>query len=109
MKRRLMGIFTVASLFVATAFSVLSYAVPTNYYGHRISTNNGYYSFTYSNGYEQGSSVTNTVMAQMSGSASSRRQVTGYGAISVSSGISTGNALHGVGTGSMIQVSWTQN
>lgn len=107
--KKMLGIISVTSLLMASLVPAISHAIPTNYYGQRLQTGSSYYSFTYSNGYEQGSSVTNTVMAQMSGSASSKRTKTGVGTVSVNSAEASGNALHGVGTGTSIQVSWTEN
>lgn len=109
MKRRILGIIAVASILASSLLPMCSFAVPTGYSGSRIRSGSGYYSHTYSNGYEAGGNVTNTVMAEMTGDSTSRRTLTGFGPISVNSAVTTGTAYHGVGTGSSIQKTWYEN
>lgn len=99
-----------ASIAVVSAVPVVSFALPTSYYGHRNNLGSGSYSsYTYSNGYEAGGNVQNTVMAEMTGTSSSRRSRTKNGPVSVTSAAGTGDARHGVGTGSSVNFYWTAN
>lgn len=109
MKRRILGIIVVATVLASSVLPICSYALPTGYSGKRVASGSAYYSYTYSNGYEQGGNITNTVMARMSNSASSQVSKTGVGPISVNSLVATGNAYHGVGSGSRVQYEWYAN
>lgn len=93
-----------AMVFVPTA----SYALPTSYSGKRVYNSSGYRSYTWSNGYETGGNVNNTVQAWITRSLAKSKY--GKGEIYVYSLYDVGGqAGHGVGTGADVQYTWYAN
>lgn len=110
MIKKILSTIVLSMVLTSTVALVVPYALPTSYTGYRSYSSGNYYSHTSTNGYEQGSSVTNTVMARMSSNSATARSSTKVGSNSITSyAAGSGNAVHGVGTGSSATYIWTAN
>lgn len=110
MTKKILSTIALGLVSIFTVSLAVPYALPTTYSGYRSYSYGNYYSHTSTNGYEQGSNVTNTVMAKMSSNPATANYSTKIGSNSVkSSAAGSGNAVHGVGTGNSVTYTWTAN
>ncbi len=109
MKKVVSGL-AVLGIVASIAAPMASYALLTSYTGYRVYTGGQYKSYTWTNGYEAGGSVTNTVLAYI-GDTSYAGYSTKVGENAVySQGASAAmNAYHGIGNGNFIQYVWQAN
>lgn len=108
--KKIASMVVAIAIVLALAVPAVSYALPTSYSGNRVYSGGQYKSYTWTNGYEAGGNVTNTVQAYI-GDTSYSRYSTYTGENSVYSQGSSYDMLayHGIGNGYSIQYTWQAN
>ena len=108
--KKIFCVSVVSAIVLTVAAPFATFALPSSYSGYRYSSGGNYYSYTWTNGYETGGNVRNTVMAYLGDTSYARyRTTTGENSVSSQGTPFSYTAYHGVGTGNSIQYTWAQN